>query len=49
MQELDIEAARYRLFPNSALPSGWNMSVKQWLRELSSLVGTARSEHAWHS
>jgi hypothetical protein len=45
MEKLDTEAAHYRSFPNCVLPSGWNMSVEQWLQQVSSLMEAARTEH----
>jgi hypothetical protein len=45
MHGLDLDAAFYRLFPNSALPSGWNMSVEQWLQQVSQITEAARPEH----
>ncbi len=38
-QGSEIEARYYTLFPNSAIPSGWDMKPDQWLNHVAQLTG----------
>ena len=39
-----LEIDYYRLYPNSVLPSGWHMTVREWLRYVAIVSRTTASK-----